>query len=62
VIRRRRQDFLYQPEVPGVSYAVVSKESFWIFIECDVGDDHLRKSVHFFGLVGGMRVCEFYAT
>ena len=31
------------------------------FIECDVGDDHLRQSIDHFGLVrGGMGVREAY--
>ena len=42
----------------GIEYAW----NFRVLIERNIRDDHLCQSVHFFGLVGSMRVCKFYAT
>ena len=50
------------PETLFADDGIEHARNFWISIECDIGDDHLCQSVLFFGLVGGVGVCEIYAT
>ena len=50
------------PETLSAGDGIEHARKFGVLIECDIGDGYLRQSVQFFGLVWGMRVCEFYAT
>ena len=50
------------PETLFADDSIEHARNFGALIECDIGDDHLRQSVQFFRLVGGVRVGEFYST